>query len=75
MAASMKVTVFWVVAPCSLVEVLRRFRGAYRLHRQGDRPDDGAFLQAYSILTNFPCKHYEEKQITYFNRMHGGLKY
>jgi hypothetical protein len=24
--------VFWVVAPCSLVEVYRRFRGAYRLH-------------------------------------------
>jgi hypothetical protein len=32
-AASMKMAVFWVVAPCSLVEVYRRFRG--------DRPDDG----------------------------------
>jgi hypothetical protein len=27
-AASMKVAVFWVVAPCSLEEVFRRFRGA-----------------------------------------------
>jgi hypothetical protein len=27
-AASMKMTVFWVVAPCSLVEVYRRLRGA-----------------------------------------------
>jgi hypothetical protein len=27
-AASMKMAVFWVVAPCSLVEVYRRFRGA-----------------------------------------------
>jgi hypothetical protein len=25
-----------VVAPCSLVEVYRRFRGAYCLHHQGD---------------------------------------
>jgi hypothetical protein len=28
---------FWVVTPCSLVEVYRRFRGACYLHR----PDDG----------------------------------
>jgi hypothetical protein len=27
-AVSMKMAVFWVVAPCSLVEVYRRFRGA-----------------------------------------------
>jgi hypothetical protein len=27
-AASMKMTVFWVVAQCSLVDVYRRFRGA-----------------------------------------------
>jgi hypothetical protein len=35
-AASMKMTVFWVVAPCSLVEVYRRFRGASCFHHQGD---------------------------------------
>jgi hypothetical protein len=34
--ASMKFTVFWDVAPCSHVEVDRRFRGAYCLHHQGD---------------------------------------
>jgi hypothetical protein len=28
-AASMKVTSFWDIAPCSLVEVYRRFRGEY----------------------------------------------
>jgi hypothetical protein len=28
--------VFWVVAPCSLVEVYQRFRGPYCLHNQGD---------------------------------------
>jgi hypothetical protein len=34
-AASM-LLVFWDVAPCSHVEVDRRFRGAYCLHHQGD---------------------------------------
>jgi hypothetical protein len=34
-AASMKISVFWDVAPCSLV-VCQRFRGACCLHRQGD---------------------------------------
>jgi hypothetical protein len=32
----MKMAVFWVVATCSLVEVYRRFRGAFCLHHQGD---------------------------------------
>jgi hypothetical protein len=32
-------TVFWDVAPCSLVEIDRSFRGAYCLHHQGDRPE------------------------------------
>jgi hypothetical protein len=32
-----KIAVFWVVAPCSLVEVYRRFRGV----AEGHRPDDG----------------------------------
>jgi hypothetical protein len=29
------VRVFWDIAPCSLVEINRRFRGAYCLHHQG----------------------------------------
>jgi hypothetical protein len=28
-AASMKMTTFWDIAPCSLVEIDRRFSGAY----------------------------------------------
>jgi hypothetical protein len=36
MAASMKMAVFCVVAPCSLVEINGCFRGAYCLHHQGD---------------------------------------
>jgi hypothetical protein len=32
----MKIAVFWVVAPCSLVEVYQRFRDPCCLHHQGD---------------------------------------
>jgi hypothetical protein len=32
-----KFRVFWIVAPCSHVEVDRRFRGAYCLHHTDDR--------------------------------------
>jgi hypothetical protein len=35
MAVSMKMAVFWVVAPCSLVEFYQRFRGPCCLHHQG----------------------------------------
>jgi hypothetical protein len=38
-AASMKMAVFWVLVPCSLVELYRRFRGAFCLHHH--RPDNG----------------------------------
>jgi hypothetical protein len=31
-----KMAVFWVVAPCSLVDVYQRFGGPCCLHRQGD---------------------------------------
>jgi hypothetical protein len=31
-----KMAVFWVVVPCSLVEVYQRFRGPCCLHHQGD---------------------------------------
>jgi hypothetical protein len=34
----MEMAVFWVVAPCSLVEAYRLFRGACCLHHQGNRP-------------------------------------
>jgi hypothetical protein len=33
-AASMKMAVLWVVVPCTLVEVYRRFRGTCCLHHQ-----------------------------------------
>jgi hypothetical protein len=34
--AASTMTAFWDTVPCSLVEVDRRFRGAYCLHHQGD---------------------------------------
>jgi hypothetical protein len=34
-AVSSKMAVFWVVAPCCLVEVYQRFRGTCSLHHQG----------------------------------------
>jgi hypothetical protein len=36
MAASMKMTAFWNIAPCGLIEVDRHFRGAYCFQHQGD---------------------------------------
>jgi hypothetical protein len=50
---SLKMTVFWYVALCSLVEIDRRFRGTYCLHHQG--PDDGTPLKRRSRpLTRHP---------------------
>jgi hypothetical protein len=40
----MKMAAFWVVAPCRLVRVYRRFRGMYCLHHQGRRqPSSGSY--------------------------------
>jgi hypothetical protein len=35
-ASSMKIGVFWYVAPDSVADIDRRFREAYCLHHQGD---------------------------------------
>jgi hypothetical protein len=53
-AVSTKMAVFWVVAPCSLVEVYQRFRGSCCLHHHGD--DGGSKDQGSdaAALANFP---------------------
>jgi hypothetical protein len=59
-AASMKMAVFRVVAPYSLVEVYSRFRGAYCHHHQGDnlpdymaqQPRRTAILNGSTVLTS-----------------------
>jgi hypothetical protein len=43
-AASMKMAVFWVVAPCSLVEVYRRFRDAYCFHQPRRQQSSGKII-------------------------------
>jgi hypothetical protein len=50
-AVGMKMAVFWVVAPCSLV-VYQRFRGTCCLHHQGARTQNTAiFLRHYVLCT------------------------
>jgi hypothetical protein len=51
---SMYMAVFWDVAPCSLVDTDRRFRGAFYLHHQGEKRSTG---QEISSLLN-PKIHY-----------------
>jgi hypothetical protein len=45
-AASMKITVFWDDAPCSLVEMDQRFRGAYCPYYHGD---DGGSKHLWNV--------------------------
>jgi hypothetical protein len=50
--ASIKMIALWDIAPCSLVEVYRRFRDAYCLHNQGDlmmKAVDRRFRGAYCL--------------------------
>jgi hypothetical protein len=51
-AVSTKMAVFWVVAPCSLVEVYQHFRGPCCLHHQGsmDLWNIGKILPHYMAL-------------------------
>jgi hypothetical protein len=48
----MQITAFWDIAPCSLVEVHRRFRGAYGLYHQvsDHHPDDGVSISETPIF-------------------------
>jgi hypothetical protein len=48
-AGNVKVTVFWDVVPCSLVEVYQCLRGAYCLHLEGT---------ASKMIVIFTCKHF-----------------
>jgi hypothetical protein len=42
----MKMRPFWDVAPCSLIEIDRRFRDAYCLHHQGN--NDASLKRLYT---------------------------
>jgi hypothetical protein len=54
-AANMKMTVFWDVAPCCLLEVYRRLRGVCCLHHQGDHfPDDRGSKHLWNVDKRLP---------------------
>jgi hypothetical protein len=53
-AASMKMAVFWAVAPCILVEVQRRFTGACYLYHKDDRPDYGGSRHFWNVPELLP---------------------
>jgi hypothetical protein len=52
-AVSTKMAVFWVVAPCSLVEVYQRFRRPCCLHHQGDESSLQPRRRPYSLSDLF----------------------
>jgi hypothetical protein len=51
----LKLIDFWDIAPCSLVEVDRRFRGTYSLHCLGDCRDDGSFNETTTCCIPEGC--------------------
>jgi hypothetical protein len=54
MTTSMKMTVFWSVEPYNLIDIIRRFGGAYRFLYQGDR----VFLtDSHSLHISIICLH------------------
>jgi hypothetical protein len=62
-AASMMMVVFWVVAPCSLVEFYRRFKGACCLHHQGDARLHSATTQKTAIFINDFLSSWDKQQV------------
>jgi hypothetical protein len=55
--------IFWVVAPCGLVDIYRRFRGACCLYHQSEgRPDYGGSRHFWKVgrgdrLTDYKVQH------------------
>jgi hypothetical protein len=43
-----KLTAFWDIAPCSLIECDRRFKGTYCLHQQDDASIIALMIEAVS---------------------------
>jgi hypothetical protein len=53
----MKMTVFWDVALCSLVETNRRFRDTHCLHYQGDDGGSKHLLNVGQFLRDYMAQH------------------
>jgi hypothetical protein len=79
--ASMKMAVFWVAAPCSLVEVYRCFRVTYCLHHQGDYSSPIALTMeaASTCETLINCqqtarRHNPEDRHLHALKLHQGIR-
>jgi hypothetical protein len=69
-----KMAVFWVVAPCSLVEVYQRFRCPCCLHHQGD-DDHHQTTRRYNPEGSHLRTHRREKLKSYLiPAWNGGLQ-
>jgi hypothetical protein len=67
-------TVFWDNAPYSLVEVDRRFRGAYCLHHQGTCTEKWvAFSVCAHLLTCIPCSSIGPVKFRFTSRINFSL--
>jgi hypothetical protein len=65
----MKIAVFWVVAPCSLVEVYQRFRGPCCLHHQGESQKTAIFIIIYmSFSSSCLYSHFFVPSVTSGNK-------
>jgi hypothetical protein len=56
----MKMSVFWNVAPCSVVEVYRRFRGTSCLSQQDKLSSVSVMLEVTVFLDIVPCTNISE---------------
>jgi hypothetical protein len=77
-ATNMKMTAFWYIAPCSLVEVNRRFRSAYCLHHQGDNYSIELFISLMMevVRTSDTSANFNEitrQYITEGCQLHGNI--
>jgi hypothetical protein len=65
----MKMTVFWKVAPCSLVDVYRRFRCAYSLLVKGVSTSETSVNFYQTTRGNIP----EDSHLQFLDYMRGEL--
>jgi hypothetical protein len=52
----LKMAVFWVVAPCSLVEIYRRFKDACCLYHQGALMMEAANISVGKLLPDYTAQ-------------------
>lgn len=52
--------ILWDVAPCSLTEIGRCYRGAYCFNHQGDDPDDRDWYIG-QYVTHYTAQHRREQ--------------